>query len=122
MLHQHENESNVIGSDRVEGTAIFGSDGDKIGSVEKLLIEKESGRVTDAVISVGGFLGIGEERHSLPWSKLTYNKDVGGYRLNVTEEQLKDAPHFGKTDEERPYNREYQNDVYDYWAVSPYWN
>lgn len=121
MLQEKERQNSLIGSDRVEGTAIYGTDNDKIGSVEKLLIQKESGNVTDAIISVGGFLGIGEEQHSLPWSMLDYNTDLGGYQVNVTEEQLKNAPRFNKNDQDRPYDRNYQTDVYSYWSVSPYW-
>lgn len=66
MLKDDEQQSDVIASDRVEGTAVYGSDNDKIGTVDKLLIGKESGLVTDAILSVGGFLGIGSDRHSLP--------------------------------------------------------
>lgn len=121
MLEEKEKQSSVIGSDRVEGTAIYSSDGDKIGSVDKLLIEKQGGRVTDAIVSVGGFLGIGDEKHSLPWSKLDYDTELGGYHLDVTEEQLKNAPRFNAGEETQPYDREYQSQVYSYWAVSPYW-
>ena len=70
MMQDKQQQDNLIGSDRVEGTTVYGSDGDKIGSVENLLIDKQSGQVTDAVVSIGGFLGIGEEQHSLPWSML----------------------------------------------------
>lgn len=121
MLQEKEMNSDLIGSDRVEGTAVYGADKDKIGSVEKLLIEKRGGQVTDAIISVGGFLGIGNEHHSMPWSKLDYDPELGGYRLDVTEQQLKDAPRFGSDAADRAYDRDYQTSVYDYWAVTPYW-
>lgn len=121
MLQEHEKNSDLIGSDRVEGTAVYGADNDKIGSVQKLLIEKRGGQVTDAIISVGGFLGIGNEFHSLPWSKLEYDTSLGGYRLDVTEEQLKDAPRFKDTETDRAYDRDYQTNVYEYWTVTPYW-
>lgn len=121
MLQEKERQNSIIGSDRVEGTTIYGADNSKIGSVEKLLIEKQSGRVTDAIISVGGFLGLGEEQHSLPWEKLEYDTDLDGYKLNVTEDQLKDAPRFNKDDHDRPYDRNYQSENYRYWSVSPYW-
>ncbi|MEM7689311.1 MAG: PRC-barrel domain-containing protein [Pseudomonadota bacterium] len=117
MLQDKERQDNLIGSDRVEGTSVFGADGNKIGSVENLLIDKQSGQVTDAVVSVGGFLGIGEERHSLPWSMLKYDTDQGGYRVNATEEQLKEAPRFQKDDRDRPYDGSYRSNVYSYWAV-----
>ncbi len=121
MLLEKENSSFTIASSRVEDTNIYGRDGDKIGAVKDLLIEKRGGQVTDAIISVGGFLGIGSERHSLPWSKLEYDTELGGYRLDVTEEQLKNAPRFEETDTARPHDRDFQTEVYSYWEVTPYW-
>ncbi len=121
MTYEKEKSGNVIASSRVEGTDIYSRDGDKMGSVEDLLIEKRGGQVTDAIISVGGFLGMGIEQHSLPWSKLDYDTELDGYRLDVTEEQLKDAPRFDENECDRAYDREYQTEVYNYWEVRPYW-
>lgn len=116
MQDQHNRSQHVIGSDRVNGTDIYGNDGEKIGAVENLLIDKQSGQVIDAVISVGGFLGIGEERHSLPWNKLSYSTDHDGYVINATKEQLTEAPRFGKDERDRPYDSAYQTGVYNYWS------
>lgn len=121
LLQEKEMTSDLIGSDRVDGTAVYGSDNDKIGSVDKLLIEKRSGRVTDAILSVGGFLGIGNEKHSIPWSKLDYDTELNGYRLDVTKEQLEKAPRFKENESDRVYDRDFQTNVYEYWAVSPFW-
>jgi hypothetical protein len=60
------------------------------------MIEKLSGRVAYAIMSFGGFLGVGSEEHSMPWSKLTYDTNVGGYRTDVTEDQLRGAPAFSR--------------------------
>jgi sporulation protein YlmC with PRC-barrel domain len=116
-----EYASDTISSDRVDGTAVYGSDREKIGSVTNVLISKREGKVTDVIVSVGGFLGIGSELHSLPWSKLSYDTELGGYLVNVTADQLKNAPSFSDSDRERATNREYQTSVYDYWAEKPYW-
>jgi hypothetical protein len=121
MMLQEEKTRPVIGSDRVDGTTVYGADKDKIGSVDKLLIDKRAGNVTDVIISAGGFLGIGDEKHSIPWSKLDYDTDLGGYCIDVTKEQLMDAPRFSNSEPDRAYDRDYQARVYDYWAVSPYW-
>lgn len=121
MLKDQERTSDLISSDRVEGTAVFGADGDKIGHVQQMLIEKIGGQVTDVIISVGSFLGIGGELHSLPWSKFSYDTDLGGYKLDVTEEQLRQAPTFKPGESERAHNREFQTTVYEYWQVPPYW-
>lgn len=117
LARSHE----TIASDQVDGTAVYGSDREKIGTVSNMLISKREGRVTDVIVSVGGFLGIGSELHSLPWSKLSYDTELGGYLVNVTADQLKNAPSFSDSDRDRATNRDYQTSVYDYWAVKPYW-
>jgi sporulation protein YlmC with PRC-barrel domain len=85
---------NLIGSDKVEGTAVYGADSNKIGSIERVMIDKKSGRVSYAVLSFGGFLGIGDDHYPLPWQSLKYDTSLGGYVTGVTEAQLKDAPHY----------------------------
>lgn len=82
----------LIASDRVAGTDVRRTSGDKIGTIERVLIEKASGKVRYAVMSFGGILGLGEEYHTLPWSTLTYNPLLAAYEVNVTDEQLRDAP------------------------------
>lgn len=116
-----ERGSDTISSDRVDGTAVYGSDREKIGSVTNMLISKREGKVTDVIVSVGGFLGIGTELHSLPWSKLSYDTELGGYLVTVTADQLKQAPSFADSDRDRAYDREYQTSVYDYWSEKPHW-
>jgi PRC-barrel domain len=75
----------LIGSDKVEGTAVYGADDTKIGTVQRVMIDKVSGQIAYAVVSFGGFLGMGEEYYPMPWSKLDYDTDLGGYRVDVTE-------------------------------------
>src|SRR5271166_4052054 len=84
----------MIGSDKVEGTAVYRADGSKVGRIERVMIEKVSGKVAYAVMSFGGFMGIGEDYYPLPWSALTYNPQFDGYVVNVSDEQLKGAPGF----------------------------
>lgn len=121
MLSDTQNSHNIIGSDEVEGTAVYAVDGRHIGSVNKLLIEKTSGRVTDAVLSVGGLFGLGSKMHSMPWPKLEYDTDLRGYRLDVTEDALKNAPTFSDEDAGDIYTADYQSGVYDYWGVERRW-
>ena len=85
---------NLIGSDKVEGTAVFGAGDRKIGSIERVMIDKISGRVSYAVLGFGGFLGLGNEHYPLPWQSLKYDTDLGGYRAGVTEDQLRGAPRY----------------------------
>src|SRR5438067_13840505 len=84
----------LIGSDKVEGTNVYRSNGEKVGSIERVMIDKRGGKVAYAVMSFGGFLGMGEDFYPLPWSLLTYNERLGGYEVNITEAQLQRAPKF----------------------------
>ncbi len=84
----------LIASDKVEGTAVYGADGQKIGSIARVMIEKISGKVSYAVLNFGGFLGIGDEDYPLPWQSLKYNSQLGGYQIMITNDQLKAAPKY----------------------------
>ncbi len=84
----------LIGSDKVEGTAVYRSNGEKVGTIERVMIDKISGKVAYAVMSFGGFMGIGQDYYPLPWNLLTYNPALEGYEVNIGEEQLKGAPKY----------------------------
>ena len=85
----------LIGSDKVEGTAVYGADDNKIGSIERVMIDKKSGRVSYAVLGFGGFLGLGNDHYPIPWQSLKYDTRLGGYVTGVTEKQLSGAPKYG---------------------------
>jgi hypothetical protein len=86
--------SNLISSGKVEGTAVYGPDNEKIGSIESVMIDKVSGKVAYAVLSFGGFLGMGDEHYPLPWQTLKYDTNLEGYATNVTKAQLEGAPKY----------------------------
>jgi hypothetical protein len=110
----------LIGSDRVEGTRVFRSDGTKIGQIERVMIDKYSGEVAYAVMGFGGFLGIGEDHYPIPWSRLTYNARLGGYEVNVTDDQLRNAPHYA-TGEEWQWDAERGKQIQDYYSAPLPW-
>ncbi len=110
----------LIGSDKVDGTAVYGADRQKIGTIDRVMIDKISGKVAYAVISYGGFLGVGDDHYPTPWSSLKYDTDLGGYLVNVTREQLDDAPRY-TNDNEWSWNRENDKRVAGYYQAAPYW-
>jgi hypothetical protein len=120
-LDQRETVS-LIGSDKVEGTSVYRSNGEKVGSIERIMIDKISGKVAYAVMSFGGFMGIGEDYYPLPWSLLKYNPRLDGYEVNITEQQLKGAPRYGKHESWDWSDRSREQKVYEYYGVSPYWS
>jgi len=112
--------ASLIGSDKVDGTAVYGADQQRIGSIQRVMIDKISGKVAYAVMSFGGFLGIGEDYYPVPWSTLNYDTNLGGYRVGFTNDQLKGAPRFS-TSTDWSWNRENDRKVYDYYRARPYW-
>ena len=111
----------MIESDRVEGTEVYGADNHHIGWIKRLMIDKQTGQVAYAVMGFGGFLGLGEETYTLPWAKLSYDTALGGYRTDVTAEQVKGAPDFYKQDGYDWREREKERDLHQYYGVGPYW-
>jgi sporulation protein YlmC with PRC-barrel domain len=109
----------LIASDKVEGTKVYNLQGEHVGSIERILVEKRSGKVSYAVLAFGGFLGMGHDHYPLPWSKLEYDESLGGYRIDISKEQLEGAPKYSGEDYEwTPQNG---RGIYDYYGVTPYW-
>ena len=110
----------LIESNRVEGTPVYSTQGKHVGTIHHLIIEKVSGRVVYAVMTFGGFLGFGSHEHTIPWEKLNYDTQLGGYRTDITQEQLTGAPvSYGDEDIWRERKRE--QDIHDHWKVPPYY-
>jgi PRC-barrel domain len=110
----------LIGSDKVESTPVYGADDQKIGTVQRVMIDKVSGKVAYAVISFGGFMGIGEDYYPMPWPNLKYDTRLGGYRVGVTEDQLKGAPKYNQYKDWDWSDRANDRRVYDYYNT-PLW-
>jgi hypothetical protein len=113
--------ASLIGSDKVEGTPVYRSNGERVGQIERVMIDKLTGKVAYAVMSFGGFMGIGEDYYPLPWSLLTYNPRLEGYEVNVGELQLKDAPKYSKHESWDWSDRARDQKVSDYYGVAPFW-
>lgn len=94
MAMEDREFGNLIGSDKVEGTAVYGGDSQKMGSIKRVMIDKMSGKVSYAVLSFGGFLGIGDDYYPLPWQSLKYDTNFGGYGTGITETALKGGPKY----------------------------
>jgi len=89
----------LIAADKVKGANVYNLAGDRLGSVDDIMIDKVSGRAIYAVMSFGGFLGMGEMYHSLPWATLKYDVEKGGYVVNLDKKQLEGAPSYDRGSE-----------------------
>ena len=112
-----EETDRLIASDKVEGTAVYNRKGERLGDVHNLMVDKYSGQVAYAVMSFGGFLGIGESYHPLPWKALTYDRRLGGYVVDVDKDRLEQAPRYG-ADEDPFADPDYGRRLDDFYGPS----
>lgn len=110
--------SSMVSSSDVNGTYVYSPSGENLGSIDHLMIDKESGQIAYAVMTFGGFLGMGADSHPLPWKKLSYDTSLGGFVTDVTQEQLTGAPQRSDNWQD---DRDYQQQAYTYYGVAPYW-
>ena len=117
----------LILSSRVEGTPVFSPTGERIGHINDLSIDRDTGQVIYAILSFGGFLHIGERFHPLPWSVLKYDPAEAGYVVPLDKAQLEDAPHYDRSELAELGGRSHQTygeRIFDYYGVYgpiPYW-
>jgi len=96
----------LIASNKVEGTAVYDRNGDRLGTIYNFMVDKVNGQVEYAVLSFGGLFGLGSDYYPLPWDRLTYDEELGGYQIDLVKEDLEEAPHYS-AEQEPAYNRSY---------------
>jgi sporulation protein YlmC with PRC-barrel domain len=111
----------LIAADKVQGTEVRNTDGETLGTIENIMIDKPTGRVAYAVMSFGGFLGLGKGRHALPWAMLRYDTDLGGYVVNLDKHQLEGAPAYNESDNFDWENRDWSRRLHEHYQVPPSW-
>lgn len=121
MYDSVKETSRLISADKVEGTNVYNSTGDKLGSIDNVMIDKQTGKVAYAMMSFGGFLGLGEKYHPLPWSLLKYDTGKGGYLVNLDKRTLEGAPMYGENETINWEDQAWGKKVHDYYGVPPYW-
>jgi sporulation protein YlmC with PRC-barrel domain len=113
--------TSAIRAKKVLGTNVNDTSGSKIGSIEDVILDKQSNSILFAVVAFGGFLGMNEKYHPIPWSALDYDPDEGAYVVGFTKEQLQAAP-AGSIDElTRDDGMQIRDRTYDYYKAPRYW-
>lgn len=112
----------LIAAEKVNGTSVYNRQGEHLGTIEDVMLDKVSGRVAYAVMGFGGFLGIGERYHPLPWSVLSYDTRMGGYVVDLDRDRLQGAPTFGAGEDVDWNDRNFGQRVSDYYGTSPWWS
>jgi len=113
--------ASLIASDKVEDTSVRNLDGEYLGSIKRVMIDKVSGQVRYAVMSFGGFLGIGEQYHPLPWNTLKYDTTQDAYVVQLDRRQLEGAPTIAEDERVDWADEEWNRRVHEHYNVPPYW-
>ena len=109
----------LITASKVEGTSVYNAKGESLGSIHDVMLNKRSGQVSYAVMAFGGFLGLGEKYHPVPWNKLTYNEAYGGYVIDLDKRQLEGAPAYAASETPDWANGAYGTSVDKYYDGIP---
>ena len=114
---QTDETDRLISSDKVDGTTVYNRNGENLGTIDHLMIDKFTGQVEYAVMSTGGFLGIGENYRPVPWDSLDYDVNLGGYIMDADRGRLEKAPRFAANAQPNWSDRSYSDRADEYWQV-----
>ena len=104
----------LISSSKVEGTVVYNRQGERLGTISNFMVNKRSGQVVYAVMSFGGFLGLGQRCHPLPWKVLTYDTGMGGYVIDLDKDTLRNAPSYAM-DQAPTWSQAYGSSIDEYY-------
>src|SRR4051812_50203858 len=114
--------TSAISARKVLGTNVYDTNGNKIGAIEDVVLDKLSNNIMFAIVSFGGFLGMAEKFHPMPWSTLDYDPEAGGYVVTATKEQLQAAPFDSISALTKDDGMAYRDRAYTYYKAEPYWD
>ena len=114
-----EETDRLIASNKVEGTAVYNRQAERLGSVYNFMVDKRSGQVAYAILSFGGFLGIGDSYYPLPWKSLSYDPRQGGYVVDLDKDKLQGAPSYERSDSPDWDNSGFGRQIDDFYGPFP---
>jgi sporulation protein YlmC with PRC-barrel domain len=112
----------VLSAKTLAGDSVRNSAGEDLGKIEELMIDVQTGRVAYAVLSFGGFLGMGSKLFAIPWEALTLNEEDHQFILNVDKQRLENAPGFDKDNWPDMAEPKFGDEVFGYYGYKPYWD
>lgn len=112
----------VLSASTMKGDEVVNPTGEDLGEIEEIMIDVDSGRIAYAVLSFGGFLGMGEKLFAIPWAALHLDQEREGFQLNVEAERLENAPGFDDDDWPEFADEAWARDIHDYYGYEPYWS
>ncbi len=111
----------VMGASTLSGDSVVDRTGEKLGEIKEIMVDVPTGRVAYAVLSFGGFLGMGDKLFAVPWSAMTLDTDNKQFILDVEKDRLRDAPGFDKDHWPSMAQPTWASTVYKFYGVDPYW-
>jgi sporulation protein YlmC with PRC-barrel domain len=111
----------VLSASTLEGDKVVNAAGQDIGKIDEIMIDTPTGRVAYAVLSFGGFLGMGDKLFAIPWSRLSLDEDNKVFLLDIDKETLERAPGFDKSNWPDMADRAWGAEIYSYYGSQPYW-
>jgi sporulation protein YlmC with PRC-barrel domain len=111
----------IMAADTLEGDEVKNPAGESLGKIEHIMLDVASGHIAYAVLSFGGFLGIGEKLFAIPWSALTLDTDEKCFRLSTDKERLSSAPGFDKDHWPSMADETWARSLHSYYGSQPYW-
>lgn len=111
----------VLAATSVIGTKVQNPEGEDLGKLEEIMIDVDYGTVAYAVLSFGGFLGLGNKLFAVPWRALRQSREDGTLILKADREMLENAPGFDKDNWPQVSDRSWGGSVYRHYKIEPYW-
>jgi len=112
----------VLSASTLAGDRVINASGEDIGKIDEIMIDTPTGRIAYAVLSFGGFLGMGDKLFAIPWNRLALDEGNKVFRLDVDKDTLKRAPGFDKDHWPDMADRSWGTEIYKYYHSEPYWN
>jgi len=111
----------VMAASSFEGEMVVNPQGETLGEIEEIMLDVRGGRIAYAVMSVGGFLGVGEKYFAIPWPAFTMDTDTERFILDVDRDRLLNAPGFDREKWPAMADKRWANEVHTYYGTKPYW-
>jgi sporulation protein YlmC with PRC-barrel domain len=111
----------IMAASSFEDEKVVNAQGEDLGEIEEIMLDVRSGRIAYAVLASGGFLGIGEKYFAIPWNALTLDTDHKCFILDISKDQLKNAPGFDKDNWPAMADLRWASSIHGYYRTTPYW-
>jgi len=110
----------LMGANTLDGNDVYNHNDEDLGDIKEIMLDVASGRVAYAVLSYGGFLGMGQKLFAVPWSALTLDTENKRFTLNVEKDRLENAPGFDSDNWPDMADPSWQKEVHGYYGTQPY--